>query len=288
MTIDEAAVRNWPFEATTHTVTAKGAMLYALGVGLGGDPTDERELPYVYENDLDVLPTMAAVIGHPGPWYRDPRTGIDWLHVVHGEQSLVMHAPLRAESPLRCETSVTDVEDKGSGRGALVRWRRRLVDTATGTPVATLDSTLFCRNDGGFGGERRPRREPATWPDEPPTAVVRRRISPRAALIYRLSGDLNPVHADPRTAVEAGFERPILHGLCTFALATWSVLRELAAGDASALRSVQARFRAPVLPGQELRTEMWRAADVVRFRCATTETGQVVLDDGLLRLGAVR
>jgi acyl dehydratase len=284
MTIDAKRLLDWTFPVTEHRFTARDAMLYALGVGLGGDPADGRELRYVYERDLAVLPTMAAVIGHPGPWYRDPGTGIDWLHVVHGEQALVLHAPLRAGTPLRCETSVTDVEDKGPGRGALVRWRRRLLDAATSAPVATLDSTLFCRNDGGFGGPRRERQAPEEWPQEPPTATVRRRISPRAALIYRLSGDLNPVHADPELAAQAGFERPILHGLCTFALATWSVLGELADGDVDALESVRARFRAPVLPGQELHTEMWRSGRTVRFRSHTTEAGRPVLDAGLLRL----
>lgn len=282
MTIDASRLATWEFPVTEHTFTARDAMLYALGVGLGVNPTDERELPYVYERDLAVLPTMAAVIGHPGPWFRDPGTGIDWLHVVHGEQALVLHSPLRPDTPLRCETAVTDIEDKGAGRGALVRWQRRLLDAATGAPVATLDSTLFCRKDGGFGGPRREGQAAEPWPDGAPTAVAHRDISPRAALIYRLSGDDNPVHADPKLAAEAGFPQPILHGLCTFALATWSVISELGDGETDRLASVRVRFKAPVLPGRRLRTEMWHDGPTVRFRSFTTDPEQLVLDAGVV------
>jgi acyl dehydratase len=282
MTIDAARLLGWSFPVTEHTVTARDAMLYALGLGLGRDPVDQAELRYVYDRDLCVLPTMAAVIGHPGPWYADPGTGIDWVRVVHGEQSVEMHAPLRAGIPLRCETSVTDVEDKGSGRGALVRWQRRLTGASDGLPVATLDSTLFCRGDGGFGGFRRPRAGGPDHPPGPPTATVTQEISPRASLIYRLSGDLNPIHADPQVAADAGFERPILHGLCTFGMAAWSALRELAGGDATALTSISARFKAPVLPGQSLRTDLWQDGTAVRFTSSVGD--RVVLDHGLLRL----
>src|SRR6202012_4086354 len=127
-----------------HAVTVKDAMLYALGVGLGCEPADKPELRYVYERELAVLPTMAAVIGHPGPWHSDHRTGIDWLRVVHGEQSVELHAPLCEGGTLRCERSVTDNKHKAAGRGALVRWRRRLPNASDASPVSTLDSSLFC------------------------------------------------------------------------------------------------------------------------------------------------
>jgi acyl dehydratase len=282
MTIDAESLLAWPFPVTEHTFTAEDAMLYALGVGLGADPTDEVELPYVYERGLAVLPTMAAVVGHPGPWFSDAGTGIDWVHVVHGEQALAVHAPLTPDTPMRCVTRVTGVEDKGVGKGALVHWRRELADAESGGPVATLDSTLFCRKDGGFGGTRRSRPQPPPWPEGAPTTVVERDISARAALIYRLSGDFNPLHADPKLAVEAGFDQPILHGLCTFALATWTVLRALAGGDGGALASVRVRFRAPVLPGERLRTEMWQDGADVRFRSYAGE--RMVLETGHARL----
>jgi acyl dehydratase len=283
MTIDAVRLLDWKFPVSEHTCTARDAMLYALGAGLGADPTDEVELPFVYETNLAVLPTMAAVIGHPGAWYQDPRTGIDWVHVVHGEQSLEIHRPLAPDRTLRCESRVVDVEDKGPNRGALVRWRRRLLDAGTAHPVATADSTLFCRNDGGFGGPQRAKTPLPPWPETSPTTTVCRPISRRAGLIYRLSGDYNPVHADPKVAIEAGFDRPILHGLCTFAHATWSVLREVADGDALALASVGARFKAPVYPGQQLRTDMWRDGSTVLFRCYT-DAQTLVLDNGRIEL----
>jgi acyl dehydratase len=286
MPIDATRLLSWEFPVSEHDCSARDAMLYALGAGLGGDPTDVAELAYLYEHQLAVLPTIAAVIGHPGPWYSDPGTGIDWVHVMHGEQALQIHQPIVAGSTFRCETRVVDVEDKGAGRGALVRWQRRLVDAATGAPVATADSTLFCRNDGGFGGVTRQKIEPTPWPPTTPTESVHQHISSRAGLIYRLSGDYNPVHVDPKVAVDAGFDRPILHGLCTFAHATWAVLRHVADGDASALVSVAARFKAPVYPGQELRTDIWQEGTTIRFR-SYADTDTLVLDSGHIELRKV-
>jgi acyl dehydratase len=196
---------------------------------------------------------------------------------------LQIHQPLVAESSLRCHTSVVDVEDKGEGRGALVRWQRRLVDAVTGAPVATADSTLFCRKDGGFGGALRSKSAPAPSPSGEPTLSVRQHISMRAGLIYRLSGDYNPVHVDPKVAVDAGFDRPILHGLCTFAHAAWAVLREVADGDASALSSVAARFKAPVYPGQDLHTDIWRDGATIRFR-SYADADTLVLEGGHIEL----
>jgi acyl dehydratase len=286
MPLDPEQLLAWEFPTTVVSYTEKDTMLYALGVGLGEDPVDERELAFVYERDLVALPTMTAVLGHPGAWYRDPELGIDWVNVVHGEQELVMHGSLAPQGSLTCETRVVDVEDKGASRGGLIRWRRELADTASGQPVATLESTLFCRKDGGFGGTPRPKVRPDPWPGTEPDAVTTRRTSERAGLIYRLSGDLNPVHVDPKVALEAGFDRPILHGLCTFALTTWSVLDALAEGDVSALASVRLRFKSPVLPGQTLRTEMWVQDDRVRFRTTATETGKLVVDAGLMNIHA--
>lgn len=137
MTIDADKLLAWEFPVLELTFSEKDAMLYALGVGLGADPTDVDELPFVYEDALAVLPTMAVVLGHPGPWFRDPRTGIDWVQVLHGEQTLVVRGPLRPDVPLQCTTRVVDVEDKGQGRGALVRWAREIVEASTRKPLAS-------------------------------------------------------------------------------------------------------------------------------------------------------
>lgn len=280
MTIDPDTLLAWDFGVTELSYTAKDAILYALGVGLGTDPVDETELRYVYERELAVLPTFAAVLGHPGAWFQDPRTGIDWVHVLHGEQSAAWHAALAPTDTLTCRAEVTDVEDKGPGRGALVRWRRILHRGSDGALMATLDSVLFCRGDGGFGGPPRAKTVAEPWPDTPPALTVTRPVSSRAGLIYRLSGDLNPVHIDPEVARRAGFERPILHGLCTFAIAGWALVSAAAKGDGARLRSMHARFRAPVYPGETLRTEIWPVADGVRFRTSSVERNLVVLDSG--------
>ena len=280
MTIDPDTLLAWEFPVTKLSYTEKDVILYALGVGLGADPVDETELRYVYERELAVLPTFAAVLGHPGAWYQDPRTGIDWVHVLHGEQTATWHAALGPADTLSCRVAVTDVEDKGPGRGALVRWRRSLSRGSDGALVATLDSVLFCRGDGGFGGTPRPKKGADQWPESPPALTVTRRMSLRAGLIYRLSGDLNPVHVDPEVARRAGFDRPILHGLCTFAVAGWALVSAAAKGDAARLNSMHARFRAPVYPGETLRTEIWPVTGGVRFRTSSVERNLVVLESG--------
>jgi acyl dehydratase len=286
LTINESELLAWEFPTTTVQYRDIDVMLYALGVGLGADPTDEHDLRFVYEKNLRVLPTIAAVLGHPGPWFQDPRTGIDWVNVVHGEQSLILHMPLAPADSLVCRTRVTDIEDKGEGRGALVSWRRTLHRESTGEHVATLDSVLFCRNNGGFGGERRTRRQALTWPQTLPTAQLDFPVSPRAGLIYRLSGDRNQIHVDPSIAATAGFDKPILHGLCTFAIATYAVIKRFADYDVDRLSSVSARFRAPVFPGETLRTQMWVEGEgCIRFRSVSLDRDLVVLDAGVAELG---
>lgn len=284
MSLDLDVVLNWPFVETTHSYTERDVILYALGTGLGQDPTNQRELPYLYEQGLRVLPTMGSVIGHPGPWYRDPRTGIDWIHVVQGEQRLTIHNPLATHDTVLNRSRVVDVEDKGPDRGAIVRWQRTLTRSSTGELLCTVESTLFCRADGGFGGPSRPKAAAEIWPDEPPSEVIDTRISTRAALIYRLSGDLNPLHVDPKIAVEAGFERPILHGLCTFATVAYALLSGVGDGDTSALESVSARFSAPVYPGETLRTNVWASKGRARFRTICLDRDVIVLDSGEMRL----
>lgn len=281
MAINPARLIEWNFPVSEHTITPFDAMLYALGVGLGSNPMDTVDLKYIYEQDMSVLPTMATVIGHPGPWYKDPATGIDWINVVQGEQALEVHSPLVVGTTLLCETSVIDVEDKGPGRGALVRWKRELRNASTGTPVSTVNSTLFCRNDGGFGGERRASEKSPEWMSSIAPSVVESHISTRAALLFRLSGDFNPIHIDPDSALQAGFKQPILHGLCTFAVAIIAIDRKVGDANGQSLESVRARFKAPVTPGQTLRTEYFAEdRNVVRFRSRTIENNELVLDDG--------
>lgn len=280
MAIDAEKLLNWRFADLEHSYTARDTMLYALGVGAGGDPLDEDDLKFVYEDGLKALPSMAVVLGYPGFWLRDADTGVDWTRLLHGEQGLVLHRPIPPAGTVIGRTRVTGLVDKGADKGALLFSERDVVEKATGDLIATLSSTTFLRGDGGFGGPAGPVPAPHKLPERAPDASLDLPTIPQAALIYRLSGDYNPLHADPKVARAAGFPKPILHGLCTYALACRAILR-LACGNAPArLKSLKVRFSAPVFPGETIRTEIWREGDVVSFRSSVVERGMKVLDNG--------
>src|ERR1700692_194710 len=209
----------------TQTYTERDAILYALGVGLGHDPLNAAELPFVYEKNFKLLPTFAAVLGWPGFWVRDLDTGIDWVKVVAGEQGLVLHRPLAARGSVIGRTRVTEIIDKGAGRGAHVYSARDLIDGVSGEKIATVTQTTVCRGEGGFGGPERAAPAVHPIPQRAPDLVCDRGTRPEAALIYRLSGDPNPLHADPAVAQAAGFPRPILHGLASLGIACHGILK---------------------------------------------------------------
>ena len=263
-----------------HRYGAKDCMLYALGVGLGVDPVDEEQLAFVYEKNLKVLPTMAVVLGHPGFWVKELDTGIDWVKVVAGEHSLVLHQPLRPSAAVLGRTRLLDVIDKGKDKGAIIYSERIIDDKATGERVATIGQTTFCRGDGGFGGPPREQRPVHPIPERPPDLACDLPTRPEAALIYRLSADPNPLHADPATARAAGFPRPILHGLATFGVAGHAILRTLCGYDPARLTAIAGRFSAPVFPGETIRTEMWRDRSVVSFRARVVERDVVAINNG--------
>ncbi len=284
MPIDYDKLKNWHFPDLEHRYEAKDTILYALGVGCGADPMDRTELPFVYEDGLKALPTMAVVLGYPGFWLKDPNTGVDWRKILHGEQGLVIHKPLPASGTVIGRTRVTEIVDKGPGKGALLYSDREVFDKATGDLLATLTSTTFIRGEGGFGGPSGPAPEPHALPERAPDLAVDLKTLPQAALIYRLSGDYNPLHADPDVATAAGFERPILHGLCTYAVAGRAVLKACCGNDPSRLRRFDLRFSAPVLPGETVRTEIWRDGSRVSFRARVVERDIVVLNNGLAEI----
>jgi len=262
------------------TYTEKDAILYALGLGLGHDPLDAGELPFVYEKAIKLLPTFAVVLGWPGFWARDLDTGIDWVKLVAGEQGLVLHRPLKPRGTVTAKTRVTEIIDKGPGKGALVYSERVLLDQASGERIATATQTTFCRGDGGFGGP--PRESPPVHavPERAPDAVCDHPTRPETALIYRLSGDPNPLHVDPAVAKAAGFPRPILHGLATFGIAGYAILKTVCGSDPARLKAVAGRFSAPVFPGETIRTEMWRDGAVVSFRARVLERDLIALNNG--------
>jgi acyl dehydratase len=267
------------------TYTEKDAILYALGLGLGHDPLDTNQLPFVYEQGFRVLPTFAVVLGWPGFWARDLDTGIDWVKLVAGEQGLRLHRPLKPCGTVIGKTRVTEIIDKGPGKGALVYSERVVTDRATGETIATATQTTFCRGDGGFGGP--PREAPPVHPipERAPDCVCDLATRPETALIYRLSGDPNPLHVDPTVAKAAGFPRPILHGLATFGIAGHAILKSLCGYDPARLTAIAGRFSAPVFPGETIRTEIWRDGPLVSFRARVVERDVIALNNGRAEVG---
>jgi acyl dehydratase len=284
--IDYDKLKNWRFAPVEQRYSARDTMLYALGLGCGSDPMDASDLPFVYEEGLQALPTMAVVLGSPGFWLKDPATGVDWKRLLHGEQGLILHKPLPAAGTVIGRTRVTEIVDKGPGKGALMFSERDVVDAATGETLCTLTATTFLRGDGGFGGPAGPAPEPHRLPERAPDMAVDLPTLPQAALIYRLSGDYNPLHADPEVAAVAGFPRPVLHGLCTFGVVGRALLKACGHNAPPSLQKMQARFSAPVFPGETIRTEMWRDGTSVSFRACVVERDIVVLNNGLAAVAA--
>jgi acyl dehydratase len=285
MAIDYDKLINRPFREVVQTYTARDTILYALGVGVSMDPMDEGQLKFTYEDGLAALPTMAVVLATPGFWVKEPDTGIDWVKVLHGEQGIRIHKPLPAEATVAATTKVVDIIDKGADKGALLLQERTVVDTATGDKLATLTSTTFARGDGGFGGSSEGGKPVHQLPDREPDMTCDLPTLPQAALIYRLSGDYNPLHADPKVAKAAGFKAPILHGLCTLGVAGHAILRSCCDYDPARFKSLDLRFSSPVYPGETIRTEMWKDGNVVSFRSRVIERDVVVLNNGRVEVG---
>jgi acyl dehydratase len=254
--------------------------LYSLGIGIGLDPMDEADLPFVDESRLKVHPAMANVLGYPGFWQRDPAFGLDWTKIVHGEHAFRLHRSLPAEGHVRGVSRIVDLVDKGEGRGALVFVEREITDIATGECLATVNQTIFCRGDGGFNGPARTLPAPRPIPQRAPDDKVLAPTSPQSALIYRLSGDYNPLHSNPAAARAAGFERPILHGLATFGVTCHALMKALCGGEPAAVRAMSGRFSAPVFPGETLSVEVWREGSGATFRATVTERAAVVVNNG--------
>lgn len=280
MAINYEQLLNRKFETLTHDYTEKDSMLYALGVGLGNDPLNENCLQFVYEDGLKALPSMSVVLAYPGFWAREPDTGIDWVKVLHAGQEFIIHKPLPASGVVEATTKVTEIVDKGEGKGALVVTERVVRDKATGEDLCTLLSTIMARGDGGFGGPSTSSATPDRIPEGEPDLICDLPTLDQAALIYRLSGDYNPLHASPSVARQAGFEKPILHGLCTFGVATHALLKTLCDYDPARLNRMRVRFSAPVYPGETIRTEMWRDGNKIAFRCRSVERDIVVINNG--------
>ena len=286
MAINYARLLALKIPEVEQTYTQRDTMLYALGLGFGADPLDPRQLRFVYEDGLHAVPTFGVMLAYPGFWVRELKTGIDWVKVLHGEQDITVHRPIPVAGTVVGQTRVVDIIDKGEGRGAIVLSRREVYDKTTGDHLVSLDAMTFCRGDGGFGGPSRPSVPVSTMPERTPDSIVSLTTLPQAALIYRLSGDLNPLHADPKIAAAAGFARPILHGLATFGIACHAILRACCEYQPTRLRSLGVRFTAPVYPGETVQTEIYRNGTDILFSARALERDVVVLQNGRANLTA--
>ena len=280
MAINYEKLINWQIAPVEQTLTKRDTILYALGIGLGADPLDTDQLKFVYEEGLQALPTMAIILGYPGAWFAHPDTGITRSHTVHGEQHFVIHKPLPVEGSIVGSNRIIKLIDKGEGRGAVLYTECTVRNKTTDELLCTWTSSLFCRADGGFGGPSGPGMDLPAVPERAADAVCDLQTLPQAALIYRLSGDYNPLHADPAWAKKAGFKAPILHGRCTFGVVGHALVKTMCGYDPSKLKSMQGRFSSPVYPGETIRTEMWRDGNVISFRATVPARGVTVLNNG--------
>jgi acyl dehydratase len=259
--------------------TDRDTMLYALGVGLGADPMDEAELPFVYEKNLRAIPTLATVVAW-GAGVDTERLGVNYKMVLHGEEETIFHRPMPAAGKLIADSGVVEVYDKGEGRGALIIRKTVLRDQLDGKPIATLNRTILARGDGGTGGLQGQAPVPHGTPKREPDKQIIYRTRADQALIYRLCGDRNPLHVDPAVGQSVGFERPILHGLCTYGITCRAVLESYCDFDSARMASHAARFSAPVFPGDTIVIDLWRDGDVISFEASVPERDKTVIKNG--------
>ncbi len=261
-----------PFERAW---TARDCMLYALGVGCGVD-----DLRFATEKDQQVLPTMAVVLGAGGAPYQQAGT---WKRgaIVHGEEAIEVPGPIPPEGRVRVSGRIAGIYDRG--KGALLVLESTSRDATTDELRFRVRRSLFVRGEGGFGGERGPALEANSAPDRKPDHEVSYATREDQALLYRLSGDMNPLHADPEFARRAGFDRPILHGLCTWGFSGRALLATICGGDPGRFRAMEGRFSKPVFPGETLRVAIWEAGPGEAIFQARSDAGHVVLDQGRCR-----
>jgi acyl dehydratase len=275
-------------EPVTFTYGDKDVMLYALGVGFGDDPLNEAELRFVTETDLKVVPTAATVLAASGGRpplapFADPSLRVSEINhplMLHGEQKVELHRPLPAAGTFTAKGRNGGAWDKGKDKGAVVYSVTDWFDEA-GERIATLTSAMFARGDGGFGGPTTGAPEPHPTPTRAPDKTIAIKTRPGQALLYRLNGDRNPLHNDPASARKSGFERPILHGLCTYGITCRAILESFLEFDADQVKSHQVRFSAPTLPGDTLQIDMWKDSKEISFEARAKERGVTVIKNGL-------
>ena len=283
MPIDPSVAIGAELGEVTFSWTASDVLLYHLALGAGAEPTSAHELRYTYERDLQVLPTFATVAANlrifEPPAVSFPGVEIDLAKVLHGTQEVVAHRAIPVDGKAVARSRIVDVFDKGK---AAVVVQETVVTGSDDSPLWTSRSSIFARGEGGFGGERGPsdKVDPPAWE---PDAIIDTPTLPQQALLYRLCGDRNPLHADPAFAQEAGFEVPILHGLCTYGIVAKAVTDTFLDGDASRVGTFSAKFTGIVLPGETLRTRVWRDGERLIVTTTAPDRGEApVLSDAVL------
>lgn len=281
-------------EPKTFSYVEKDVMLYAVGIGFGADPLNEKELQFVYEKNLKVVPTAATVLptANGGFW---PKAGeedtsardeaarfsrMNLVTVLHGEQKVLLHKPLPPTGTFTAQSRNVGAFDKGKDKGAILITETIWTDEA-GEKVATLTSTSFGRTDGGFGGPREGQPQPHPTPTRAPDTSIEITVRPDQCAIYRLSGDINPLHIDPEAARASGFERPILHGLCTYGITCRAVLQAAVDYEADQILSHQLRWSSPVYPGDVLTIDIWKDGKEISFEAHAKARGVTVVKNGL-------
>jgi len=264
-----------------HSWTSKDALLYAVGVGAGAvDPFDE--LAFTTENTngvpQQVLPTMAVVLGFGGAGVVGKIGSFNPAMLVHGEQAIELHSPIPVEGEIETVGEIAGIYDKG--KGAVIETKSVSTLVSSGQPLFSSTSSVFIRGEGGWGGDRGPSGPKNVPPEEPPTHSVTYQTREDQALLYRLSGDRNPLHSDPSFAKMGGFDRPILHGLCTYGFTGRALLHTLCDSDPAKFTSMAGRFSSPVMPGEALTVNMWVTGDGEAVFQTQGADGRIVLDAG--------
>lgn len=261
--------------------TDRDVMLYAYGIGLGADPMNEKELPFVNEayftdKPLRVVPTFASVAA----WGAAPgHIDLNRVMVVDGERDITFHKPMPVAANITADASVLAIYDKGKDKGAVIMRQTVLRDEA-GDALTTILSSSFARGDGGFGGPSEGQPEAHKVPSRAPDRTIDISTRPDQALVYRLSGDRNALHSDPEFASRAGFPRPILHGMCTYGITCRGVLQTYADYDPSAFKQHGARFSSPVFPGETVTMDMWKDGNVISFEARVKDRNVTVIKSG--------
>lgn len=289
MSIHYPDILAWKSRPYSLTYGEKDVILYALSIGMGRDPMNDGELKFVSGMEPKTVPTAVTVLAEAGPGPQwgptvKQRAGLrqsqlNRLLVVHGAQKVELHKPLPSRGTFSAQCETTGAFDKGEGKGAVIV-RRTIWTDDQGEKAATLTTTVFARGDGGFGGPREGEPMPHSIPSRLPDLSLDFATRPDQALLYRLNGDRNPLHWDPEFAKRAGFGRPILHGLCSYGITCHAVLQGMTDYDPERILSHEARFSAPVIPGDTVTVDMWRDEAAISFTARVRERGAIVIRHG--------